>query len=212
MYSSAPIIPVTVTLTINSTHSFTKTLPLLKPHFPSYKFNSLVSHCSNSDREDQRWLREEQRWLREEQRWLREENRWNRQRDELLTQISELKLQIESLERRIVSSSSSASSVSDAVANVASLLQVLKDKNLVLESGSSQRRIVFEEEEGEETVDVVEHEKEEKESLEHVKEILVVEEAAARVEQKIVLRNGSEGEEVREMQVRFLFFFFVNYK
>jgi len=45
--------------------------------------------------------------------------------------------QIQSLEHRILSSSPSSSTSSNAVANVAALLQVLKDKNLVVQSGSS---------------------------------------------------------------------------
>jgi len=191
MSLSTPTIPITVTVTLNSTLSFpTKSLPFLKPHFPSSKFKSLISHCSIPDREEHRWLREEQRWLREEERWIREENRWNRERDELLREISELKLQIQSLEHRVISSSSSTS-VSDVVAP---LLQVLKDKNLVLESGSSQRRLVFEEEKEDEV-------EEEKESVEHVKEIVVVEKPAATVEKRTVLRTGSEGEEVQKLQV-----------
>jgi hypothetical protein len=203
MSFSAHTVPITVTtVTVKSTLSFTKTLPFLKLHFPSYKFKSLISHCSISDREEHRWLREEQRWLREEQRWIREENRWNRERDELLREITELKLQIQSLERRIVasdsSSSSSTASVSDAVANVTTLLQVLKDKNLVLESGSSQRRLVLEEKDE----DGVEEEKETVEVVEE-KEIVVVEEPVARVQKKTILRTGSEGEDVRKLQVRF---------
>ncbi|XP_045829179.1 protein disulfide isomerase pTAC5, chloroplastic-like [Trifolium pratense] len=196
--SALTVPPITVTtVSINSTLSLTtKTLPFLKPNFPFYKFKSLISHCSISDREEHRWLREEQRWLREEQRWIREENRWNRERDELLREITELKHQIQSLERRIVASdSSSTASVSDAVTNVTTLLQVLKDKNLVLDSGSSQRRLVLEEkdEDGEE---------EEKETVEVVeeKEIVVVEEPIARVQKRTVLRTGSEGEDVRKLQ------------
>ncbi|CAL5208335.1 unnamed protein product [Lathyrus oleraceus] len=191
MSFSAPTLPITLTVTVNSTLSFTTTLPFLKPHFPSYKFKSLVSHCSISDREEHRWLREEQRWLREEQRWIREENRWSRERDELLREISELKLQVQSLERRILSSPASSSSTSDAVANVASLLQVLKDKNLVLESGSSQRRLVFDEEA---------EEKESEEVVEDVKEIVVVEEPVVRLKKRIILRTGSEGDEVQKLQ------------
>lgn len=198
MSFSAPTLPITLTVTVNSTLSFTTTLPFLKPHFPSYKFKSLVSHCSISDREEHRWLREEQRWLREEQRWIREENRWSRERDELLREISELKLQVQSLERRILSSPASSSSTSDAVANVASLLQVLKDKNLVLESGSSQRRLVFDEEA---------EEKESEEVVEDVKEIVVVEEPVVRVKKRIILRTGSEGDEVQKLQVRFDFYY-----
>lgn len=83
---------------------------------------------------------------------------------------------------------------------VAPLLQVLKDKNLVLDSGSIQRRLVLEEEKEQE----VEEEKESVEVVEHVKEIVVVEKPAATVEKRTVLRTGSEGEEVQKLQVRFI--------
>ncbi|TKY51804.1 hypothetical protein E2542_SST23323 [Spatholobus suberectus] len=179
------LLPVTATPAL----SLTKTLPLPKPYSLSFKFNSLVPHCSVSDREEHRWLREEQRWLREEERWLREEQRWARERDQLLREISDLKLQIQALERRVLTRDvSSPASVSDAVANVSLLLQVLKDKNPVLESGSSLRNTEKEEKQFEE---VVEREIE--------KEVVVVEESA-RVEKRSALRKGSEGEEVRHMQ------------
>ncbi|QCE07737.1 Peptidoglycan binding-like [Vigna unguiculata] len=134
---------LSVTATPTFTLTLTKTLiSLPKPYSISYKFNSLVSHCSLSDREEQRWLREEQRWLRDEQRWLREEQRWARERDQLLREISDLKLQIQEMERRLSTREvSTPASVSDAVANVTLLLQVLKDKNMVLESGSSIRKM-----------------------------------------------------------------------
>ncbi|XP_054805184.1 protein disulfide isomerase pTAC5, chloroplastic [Prosopis cineraria] len=172
--------------------------PFLRPctslHVP---FRSLICRCS-TDREEDRWLREEQRWLREEQRWLREEQRWGRERDCLLCEISDLKLQIQSLERRILApevSSSSSSSVSDAISNVSALLQVLRDKNsnLIAESGSSSREMVLEEKKVEQK--------------EIVKEVMVDDAARIsdtkvekRVEKRSALRTGSEGEEVREMQ------------
>ncbi|KAI4338298.1 hypothetical protein L6164_016640 [Bauhinia variegata] len=174
----------------------------LKPFSHSLHFNSLICHASSpsgSDREEERWLREEQRWLREEQRWLREEQRWACERESLLREIAELKLQIQSLERQILSLSSSSPSslVSDTIANVTALLQVLKDKNsnLITESGVSSRPIVLEEKrEEEEVVD---------------KEVVVQENVAARVsdgkeekkvEKRKSLRKGSEGVDVHEMQ------------
>jgi len=84
---------------------------------------------------------------------------------------------------------------------------VLKDKNLVLESGSSQRRLVLEEEKEDEVEVEVEVEKE---SVEHVKEIVVVEKPAATIEKRTVLRTGSEGEEVRKLQVRFPLLLIIN--
>lgn len=189
---SSTLLPVTAT----PIFTLTKTLPLPKPYLLSYKFkfNTLVRRCSLSDHEEQRWLREEQRWLRDEHRWLREEQRWARERDQLLREIADLKLQIQALERRLLTRDlSSPASISDAVANVTLLLQVLKDKNLVLESGSSLRN--------------TEEVKQLEEVVEHVKEVVVVEESA-RVEKRISLRIGSEGEEVRQMQVHFRFFYF----
>jgi hypothetical protein len=148
---------------------------LSKPHY--------ICFSSNPDREESRWLREEQRWLREEERWLREEKRWSRDRESLLAQIQSLKLQIEALENRI----SVLQGGEDTVAKVGLLLQVLKDKNnnnLIAESGSSARPLVLEEnvvEEQKEVIDRVLEEKKEKE--------------------RKTLRKGSEGEQVKEMQV-----------
>lgn len=75
---------------------------------------------------------------------------------------------------------------------------MLKDKNLVLESGSSQRRLVFDEEA---------EEKESEEVVEDVKEIVVVEEPVVRLKKRIILRTGSEGDEVQKLQVRFDFYY-----
>ncbi|CAJ1976563.1 unnamed protein product [Sphenostylis stenocarpa] len=201
---------LTVTAFPIFTLTLTKTLiSLPKSYSLSFKFKSLVSHCSLSDREEQRWLREEQRWLRDEQRWLREEQRWARERDQLLREISDLKLQIQALELRLSTRVlSSPASVSDAVANVTLLLQVLKDKNLVLESGSSVRNMEDvrtqtehthknREEKEKRTRDI--EEKGFDEVVESEKEVVVVEESV-RVEQRSTLRKGSEGEEVRQMQ------------
>ncbi|XP_027937199.1 protein disulfide isomerase pTAC5, chloroplastic isoform X2 [Vigna unguiculata] len=204
---------LSVTATPTFTLTLTKTLiSLPKPYSISYKFNSLVSHCSLSDREEQRWLREEQRWLRDEQRWLREEQRWARERDQLLREISDLKLQIQEMERRLSTREvSTPASVSDAVANVTLLLQVLKDKNMVLESGSSIRKMedVIRhthkngEEQGKRTSNIeekqIEEEKRFEEVIEREKEVVVVEESVT-VEKMSLLRKGSEGEEVRQMQ------------
>ncbi|KAI9115141.1 hypothetical protein K1719_014154 [Acacia pycnantha] len=172
--------------------------PFIRPSSALHlHFRSLICR-SSTDREEDRWLREEQRWLREEQRWLREEQRWARERDFLLREISDLKLQIQSLERRILASdvsSSSSSTVSDGIANVTALLQVLKDKNsnLIAESGSSSREMVLEEKRDEEE--------------ETVKEVMVQDTARIsdrkvekRAEDRSALRTGSEGEDVREMQ------------
>ncbi|KAJ7955589.1 plastid transcriptionally active 5 [Quillaja saponaria] len=116
----------------NLTHIST----ISKPFSHQFRLKSFICYSSNtsdSDREEIRWLREEQRWLREEQRWLREEQRWIRERDSLLRGISDLKLQIQALEHRISSQGvSSSSAVSDAVANVTTLLEILKEKNTLI--------------------------------------------------------------------------------
>ncbi|KAG2401962.1 Protein disulfide isomerase [Vigna angularis] len=205
---------LSVTATPTFTLTLTKTLiSLPKPYSLSYKFNSLVTHCSVSDREEQRWLREEQRWLRDEQRWLREEQRWASERDQLLREISDLKLQIQEMERRLSTRDvSTPASVSDAVANVTLLLQVLKDKNMVLESGSSIRKLedvrththTNGEEQGKTTSNIEEKRIEEEEKrieevIEREKEVVVVEESVT-VEKTSLLRKGSEGEGVRQMQ------------
>ncbi|MBA0570633.1 hypothetical protein Golob_004252, partial [Gossypium lobatum] len=154
---------------------------------PSSSSSSSSSHnSSNFDREETRWLREEQRWLREEQRWLREEQRWLKEKESLLWEISQLKLQIQALENR---NSFHGASVTETISRIGALLQVLKDKNRIAESGESARDMVFEEVKEKEVV---------------VEEgVRVLEKKAKEVEKKIerkTLRVGSEGEQVREMQ------------
>ncbi|XP_015941065.1 protein disulfide isomerase pTAC5, chloroplastic [Arachis duranensis] len=197
--ASLPLPPLSLT---TKSHSplFSPKSPTLLLLLPSNNFSSLTCRCStsspsSSDREEQRWLREEKRWIREEQRWLREEQRWARERDALLREIAELRMQVQALERRLLAQEVSSS---EAVPNVAALLQALKDKNLVLESGSNsqQQRLVLVEKKKEE----LDAEKEEEEVLEHEKEVVLIEDAAAKVEKRITLRMGSEGEQVREMQ------------
>ncbi|XP_019428371.1 PREDICTED: uncharacterized protein LOC109336304 isoform X1 [Lupinus angustifolius] len=194
----------------------TLSLTLTKTHFPLFSpsplptpsstllshFKSLIPHCSisNSSNSDHHlWLREEQRWIREEQRWLREEQRWARERDSLLREIAELKLEVQALQRRVSSHEVS----SDAVVNVKTLLQVLKEKNLVLDSESSVRRLVLEHNENENR-----KEEEPEEVIEHEKEVVVIEESvsasssssSATVKKRTTLRKGSEGEQVQELQ------------
>ncbi|XP_038688693.1 protein disulfide isomerase pTAC5, chloroplastic [Tripterygium wilfordii] len=157
---------------------------------PSFHFKSLVcfsssTNASNSDREEISWLREEQRWSREEQRWLREEQRWLRERELLLREISALKLQIQAL-----GSSVKDSSVSETIANMAGLLQVLKEKNLIADSASSFRPI--------DLGDKREIEEQEKKVV--VEEDVRVSEKEEWEKERQALRMGSEGEEVRAMQ------------
>lgn len=76
--------------------------------------------------------------------------------------------------------------MSETIANIAGLLQVLKERGLIAESGSSASPLVL---------------------LEKEKEVVVVEEKVARVSEegekkrRKTLRKGSEGDEVRAMQV-----------
>lgn len=174
-------------LHFNSRSFPSKSFPLSPSPSKLFLCFSSSTNSSNFDREESRWLREEQRWLREEQRWLREEKRWLNEKEFLLRQISELKLQIQALENR---NSVQGASVSETISSIGALLQVLKEKNRIADSGESTSEMV----------------------LEEVKEKEVVVEEGVRVlarrekeeEKKIerkALRVGSEGEQVREMQV-----------
>lgn len=69
----------------------------------------------------------------------------------------------------------------ETIANVRALLQVLTKKNRIAETASSASSIVFEE------------------KVEDVKEVISV--AEKKEIRRNTLRKGSEGEEVREMQV-----------
>lgn len=173
---------------------------------PNPRFKTPISASSSSssnpssswEREEIRWLREEQRWIREEQRWLREESRWNSDREALLREIATLKLQIEALERE--KSTPSSPSISDAISNLASILQALKESEAkskseprwIAESGSGAGRMLLEEGEVKEMV------VEEIRVSESVEEVKKEEEKKKR---KVALRKGSEGEDVQAMQV-----------
>ncbi|XP_022761927.1 protein disulfide isomerase pTAC5, chloroplastic [Durio zibethinus] len=174
---------------LHNSHSF-PSKPSSLSSSPSKLFlcfsSSSSPNSSNFDREEARWLREEQRWLREEQRWLREEQRWLTEKESLLRQISQLKLQIQALENQ---NSVQGASVSEMISNIGALLQVLKEKNRIAESGESAREMVLEEVKEKEVV-VAEG-------------VRVVERKEKEEEKKIerkALRVGSEGEQVREMQ------------
>ncbi|XVF29156.1 hypothetical protein REPUB_Repub15cG0095600 [Reevesia pubescens] len=177
---------------LHTSHSFPSKSSSLSP-FPFKLFlcfsspSSSSPNSSNFDREESRWLREEQRWMREEQRWLREEQRWLIEKESLLRQISELKLQIQALESR---NSVQGASVSETVSSIGALLQVLKEKNRIAESGESTSEMVLEE-------------VKEKEVVVEEEGVRVLEKKEKEVEKKIerkALRVGSEGEQVREMQ------------
>ncbi|XP_040373287.1 protein disulfide isomerase pTAC5, chloroplastic isoform X2 [Rosa chinensis] len=146
-----------------------------KPHI-CFSSNSNSNHDATS--EESRWLREEQRWLREEQRWLREEQRWARDRDSLLREIADLKLKLQALE---LQNPLQAGASSETIANIAGLLQSLKEKNQIAETGSSSRAL-------------------ELEDHNQVKEVFAVSEVRKEKKTKEVLRKGSEGEHVRAMQ------------
>ncbi|GFP92865.1 hypothetical protein PHJA_001430800 [Phtheirospermum japonicum] len=181
--------------------STTLTLPLLhKPHFLAVSFRSLSkshicftyspSNQNPTGGEEARWLREEQRWLREEQRWLREESRWNAERQALLHEINGLKLRIQELQRHNTLQGASAS---EAVANIAKLLQVLKEGDLgknvnrIADSGTSAVPLVVEaaKKEDEEVV---------------IKEVISISDKKEKVKTRSTLRIGSEGDAVQEMQ------------
>ncbi|KAL7145170.1 hypothetical protein ABFS83_07G062400 [Erythranthe nasuta] len=178
------------------------TLPFLqKPQFlaVSYRPFSKSHICfsfSPSDHnpigEEARWLREEQRWLREEQRWLREESRWNAERQILLQEISSLKLKIQELQRL---NSLQGLPVSETVATIAKLMQVLKEGdsaksvNRIADSGTSAVPLPL----------MFESAKTEEEEV-VVKEVINIPDTKKIVKKRATLRVGSEGDEVRELQ------------
>ncbi|XP_050142958.1 protein disulfide isomerase pTAC5, chloroplastic isoform X1 [Malus sylvestris] len=170
------------------------TLSPLSLSFKSLKPPNTICFSSNSshdETEESRWLREEQRWLREEQRWLREEQRWARDRDALLREIAELKLKIQALKRQGgLGGGASVVSDSDTIAGVAGLLQMLKEKNLIAETGSSSKALELDHQEIEEI--------QEKEVV-AVSEVKQVEKKTT-TRSRSALRKGLEGEEVRAMQ------------
>lgn len=169
-----------------------------------YKYPTSASSSSPNpsswDSEEQRWLREEQRWLREEQRWIREEQRWNSERESLLREIADLKLQVEALQ--LEKQMPSAPLLTDAVSNLASILQALRESEANLaatagrigDSGSAARPFLLEQ--GEVKDMVVEEIK----SQQGFGEVKVGEEEEKK-KMRPSLRMGSEGEVVREMQV-----------
>lgn len=189
-----------------------------RPLFPSATFSSssrslgfksflcFASDPSQFDRREALWLREEQRWLREEQRWLREEQRWARERDSLLRRIADLECRIQAMQG------------SEAVAGLAALVQALKDQSLIAESGTSASPIVLEEKK---EMKSAEDEEREKEMVVVEKVVMVSDGETAKTtgkKKRSALRMGSEGEEVRAMQVCFcnlikfqrrVFFFFL---
>ncbi|KAL3724602.1 hypothetical protein ACJRO7_029727 [Eucalyptus globulus] len=156
--------------------------------------------------EESRWLREEQRWLREEQRWLREEQRWARDRESLLGEIARLKLRVQALEREV---QIPGGDPTGEAASAAALLRVLRERNLIAESGSSASPMVLEENKEE---PAEEEEVEEKEIVVEEKVVGVskgeTKEEQNRSEKKKMmakttrraLRVGAEGDEVQAMQ------------
>lgn len=124
---------------------------------------------------------------------MREESHWNSEREALLREIAALKLRIEALERE---KSSSSSSIPDAISNLASILQALKGSEpesgsglgRIAEGGSGARPMLLEEGEVKEMV---------------LEEIRVSErgEKVKEEKKKAALRKGSEGDDVRAMQV-----------
>ncbi|KAI9196801.1 hypothetical protein LWI28_027151 [Acer negundo] len=174
------LLPLSLNLPLSShLRRTTSTTSLALSLSTSFNFRVRAT-SSGSDREEIRWIREEQRWIREEQRWLREEQRWIQERESLHREISELKLQIKALENR---NFNVGVSVSDTISNIAGLLQVLKEKNLIAERAPT----------------LVEEEKiEDEEKVEEIKEAIRVLEGVGK--KRRTLRTGSEGVEVKAMQ------------
>uniref|UniRef100_A0A1J3I2G5 Peptidoglycan binding-like domain-containing protein n=1 Tax=Noccaea caerulescens TaxID=107243 RepID=A0A1J3I2G5_NOCCA len=191
-------LPLSLPFPLRSRTSSTRALPFrCSPLFLSLSTSIVCFSTQNPsgyDREEVRWLREEQRWIREEQRWIREEQRWIREREALLREISDLQLQIQALESR---NSQQGTSVPDTISSIAALLQVLKEKNRISESGASLKPMVLENtREPEEEVEAEEEEEVEKRVIAEEK-LRVISEP---VKKRRTLKVGSEGEEVQALQ------------
>ncbi|GFY92932.1 plastid transcriptionally active 5 [Actinidia rufa] len=139
---------------------------------------SLSSSLSNSnyEREEARWLREEQRWLREEQRWLRHEQRWLDERESLLRQVAALNLRIQELERR---RSEMQGIPLNQIAESGSIAVPMPRPIVVVETAVA-------EEIGGKVVE---------------EEVVVVKEVVGEGKKRATLRKGSEGDDVRVMQL-----------
>ncbi|XP_030508276.2 protein disulfide isomerase pTAC5, chloroplastic [Cannabis sativa] len=170
---------------------FASTFPSFTKSLTSKSLLCFASDSSQFERQESFWVREEQRWIREEQRWLREEQRWARERDSLLRRIAELEIQIQALQQQ--KSVQAGAEVSETIASIAGLLQILKEKNRIAENGSSSTPMVLEESKIPE---------EEKEVVVVERVVRVSEEAKEKEKKKkrSTLRIGSEGEEVQAMQ------------
>ncbi|KAF4355323.1 hypothetical protein F8388_026593 [Cannabis sativa] len=169
---------------------FSSTFPSFTKSLTSKSLLCFASDSSQFERQESFWVREEQRWIREEQRWLREEQRWARERDSLLRRIAELEIQIQALQQQ--KPVQAGAEVSETIASIAGLLQILKEKNRIAENGSSSTPMVLEESKIPE---------EEKEVVVVERVVRVSEEAKEKKKKKrSTLRIGSEGEEVQAMQ------------
>lgn len=196
--------PLTLCFNLTQLRSFL----FLKPPLPSscllqynltrdthicFTFSSSNSNSSNplnyGPQDEARWLREEQRWLREEQRWLREEQRWQAERQALLNEIQRLSLRVQELEQL---NSVQETSLSETIASIAKLLQVLKEgdlgKNVSKFPESRSAALPFTVETAQKEEEVV------------VKEVVQVPEKENNGKKRAVLRMGSEGDDVRGMQ------------
>ncbi|VYS62555.1 unnamed protein product [Arabidopsis thaliana] len=186
-------LPLSLPFPLRSRSSTTRSLPFrCSPLLFSIPSSIVCFSTQNPDREEVRWLREEQRWIREEQRWLREEKRWIRERESLLQEISDLQLKIQSLESR---NSQLGNSIPDTISNIAALLQVLKEKNRISESGLSATPMVLESTREQ----IVEEVEEEEKRVIIAEEKVRVSEPVKKIKRRI-LKVGSEGDDVQALQ------------
>ncbi|CAA0395117.1 unnamed protein product [Arabidopsis thaliana] len=186
-------LPLSLPFPLRSRSSTTRSLPFrCSPLLFSIPSSIVCFSTQNPDREEVRWLREEQRWIREEQRWLREEKRWIRERESLLQDISDLQLRIQSLESR---NSQLGNSIPDTISNIAALLQVLKEKNRISESGLSATPMVLESTREQ----IVEEVEEEEKRVIIAEEKVRVSEPVKKIKRRI-LKVGSEGDDVQALQ------------
>jgi hypothetical protein len=188
-----------------------------------------LSSDSSWEREEARWLREEKRWLREEARWLKEEARWNAEREDLLAQILSLREELRSLqgqrqETNVLKEASSASLSKLSTLMSQLLLQSMKGVELDASSSSLPAQIsihssrdfhttvrpanslessIFEgktAQKPELSVDLEDSKKQTSSDKQAVKDI-PTSDPKEKKKKRRTLKRGSEGEDVKEMQV-----------
>lgn len=189
-----------------------------------------LSSDSSWEREEARWLREEKRWLREEARWLKEEARWNAEREALQEQISSLREEIRDLQgqqQEITVLKEASSAPLTKLSSLMSQLLLQSRKGVELDESSSSppaqisihssrdfhttvrptnslESSIFEGKSAQKpelSVDLEDSKKQASSGKQVVKDILTSDPKEKKQKKRRTLKKGSEGEDVKEMQV-----------